>query len=68
MNKFPERFKELLATKAVSQREFGRQCKLDSKTVSNWCNGKTEPNINQIIMICKYFGESADYLLGLKDD
>lgn len=32
-----------------------------------WLNGTTSPTAYYIVKICKYFGCSADYLLGLSD-
>ncbi len=34
----------------------------------HWEQGKTEPSINNICELCKIFGVSADYLLGLEEE
>jgi len=66
VNKFKERFRELLADNNMNQTTFGKKYGISPNTVAKWCNG-TEPSYDMLIFICKEFEESADYLLGLKD-
>ena len=67
VSKFAERFKELLEQKNMNQTVFGKKYGIPNKTISNWCNGTSEPSFDMLIFICKEFNETADYLLGLTD-
>lgn len=67
MNKFAERLKELRTEKNLSQNELARQVKISVACINRWENNLRVPNIDSIIVLCKYFGCSADYLIGLED-
>jgi len=62
-----ERIKELRLENNLSQSTFGKKLQVSQDTVSLWEKGKAFPNTEYIILICKLFDVSADYLLGLKD-
>ena len=62
-----ERIKEIRIENKLSQTNFGDILYVSQDTVSLWENGKSLPNAEQIIEICKRFSVSADYLLGLVD-
>ena len=67
VNKFPERFMELLETRGFSQYAFAKKYGFHKATVNDWCRGRTQPNIETILLICRELEESSDYLLGLVD-
>lgn len=50
-----------------SQTEIAAELKITQRKLSYIETGKTEPNIEDIIRICKYYNVSADYILGLED-
>ena len=62
-----KRIKEIRADKNLTQTQFGNILAVSQDTVSLWEKGKSYPSIEYIILICKTFNISADYLLGLKD-
>jgi len=62
-----ERIKELRTEKHISQEELSRATGLSQSAIARWELGKTEPTASAIITLAKFFGESADYLLGLQD-
>lgn len=62
-----ERIKEIRIENKLSQTKFGDILYVSQDTVSLWENGKSLPNAEQIIEICRRFNVSADYLLGLAD-
>lgn len=49
----------------VTQADIGLQTKNRSTTVSNWENGISKPDAEDIAAICQYFGISADSFLFL---
>ncbi len=66
-NKLPERLNELLRDRNISQRKLAKAIEVTSATVSAWCRGIKQPTADNILALSKFFGVSADYLLGLTD-
>ena len=62
-----ERIKELRMEIGLSQAKLGDALAVSQDTVSLWENSKALPNTEYVILMCKLFDISADYLLGLKD-
>ena len=67
MNKFAERLKELRLEKGLTQRELSKQTGLCRSAIAFWELCERVPSAEAIIILAKYFGVSADYLLGLED-
>jgi transcriptional regulator with XRE-family HTH domain len=67
VNKFRERFKELLEEKGMSQSEFARRYSIPRSTVNSWCTHR-EPTLDYLIQIAKIFNTTADFLLGIVDN
>jgi len=65
--KFGERLKELRLERNLSQEKLGSNFSVDHRTISNWENSIREPDFSMLMDIAKFFGVSADYLLGLED-
>ena len=64
---YGERIRELRKERSMSQKQLGEAVGVDFRTVSFWETERYEPNINQIIKLCKLFQVESDYLLGLVD-
>lgn len=60
-NQFTEKFKNLLITKNVSQKEFADKMKVNIVVVNRWYNGKAMPTTKSISKICRFFGVSPSY-------
>ncbi|MDE7394870.1 MAG: helix-turn-helix domain-containing protein [Clostridiales bacterium] len=67
MNKFAERLGELRNEKNLSQNELAKQINISVACINRWENGLRIPNIESIVILCNFFGCSADYLIGLED-
>ena len=70
MKKYYEKLRELredLEPKPT-QSEVGSNCGITQRKLSFIEKGFTEPNIQDLIALCKYYGVSADYILGLPYD
>ena len=68
MNKtIGERIKEIRNESKLNQSEFGKSISVSQDTISLWEKGKSLPNTEYVILICKRYNVSADYLLGLED-
>ncbi|MDE6293133.1 MAG: helix-turn-helix transcriptional regulator [Clostridiales bacterium] len=66
MNKFAERLKELRMEKNLSQNELSKLIGISVACINRWENNLRIPNIDSIITLCKFFGCTADYLIGLE--
>ena len=65
--KVSDRIKEIRVEYKLSQSELGKKLSVSQDTVSLWENDKALPSTEYVIMICKLFEVSADYLLCLID-
>jgi transcriptional regulator with XRE-family HTH domain len=67
MKIFAERLKELRKDKGLSCKELGKIIRVTDTTVCNWENCKHDIRGDQLAALTKFFGVSADYLLGLEN-
>lgn len=67
-NKFPERFRNLIAGKEVSKYKIAHLCGVTYSTVWRWENGQKEPKGKHYAYIADYFGVSVDFLMGRTDN
>lgn len=65
--KFAERLKELREEKGLSQMKLSKETGLSQSAIARWELSQSEPTASAIIVLCEYFNESADYILGIKD-
>ena len=68
MNRFPERMKEALKAKGMTQKELADKLHVTQVTVGRYMLGKNEPNIETILRICYYLDEEPGYMLGYDVD
>ena len=61
------RIKELRKEKGLTQKQLAELVNKSETGLASWEQGLSEPSINDIRALCKIFGVSADYLLGLVD-
>ena len=64
---FGERLKELRQAQGLSQMELAVKTGISQSAIAKWELAKTEPTASALIALSEFFGESVDYLLGLKD-
>ncbi len=62
-----KRIKELRKLNNLTQTQLAEKLQTTQDTISLWELGKSYPDIESLIMLCKIFDISADYLLGLED-
>ena len=67
MKIFAERLKELRVDKKLSLKELGNAIGVSDIAISRWENELRIPNIENLVIIAKFFGVSTDYLVGLED-
>ena len=64
---FPETMSELRRNRGLSQRQAAAELKISQALLSHYENGAREPGLGFVCRACRYYGVSADYLLGLSD-
>ena len=62
------RIRELRKTKQLHQAELAAFLGVSQAQYSNIENGKTNLSGKRLIALCRFFGVSADYLLGLSEE
>ena len=69
MKKWYERIRELREDLPVkkSQSDVAKDLKITQRKLSYIETGKTEPSLEDLTHICKYYGVSADYILGINE-
>lgn len=67
MSILSQRLKELRTERKITQKQLAIILGTNNSSVCDWECGRTEPSVEYIISICRYFEVSADYLLGLED-
>ena len=64
---FSQTMSELRRERGLSQRSAAADLKISQALLSHYENGAREPGLGFVCRACRYYGVSADYLLGLTD-
>ena len=67
MAEFKERLKELRLERGLTQTELANKTKISQAGIAKWETGDRTPNLEYLIVLAKFFGCSADYLIGLEN-
>lgn len=65
---FAHTMSELRKARGLSQRHAAADLKISQALLSHYENGAREPGLDFVCRACRYYGVSADYLLGLSDE
>lgn len=66
-NLFKKRLKELRKEKQLTQKQVAKVLNKSETGYASWEQGLSEPNINDLIAICKFFDVTLDYLVGVSE-
>ncbi len=66
--KLQERLKELRKEQGLTQKQLAEKLFLDTSTVTKWETGQSEPKLETLVALAKFFNCSLDFLVGIKDD
>ncbi len=61
---FAEKIRLLREEKELNQTQLGQAVGMTQRKISYLENGKYEPSLEDIRLLCRFFNVSADYLLG----
>ena len=64
---FSKRLKDLRNKRKLSQNDIADILNVKSNTISQYENGRREPDFSSLCRIADYFGVTTDYLLGIED-
>lgn len=66
MKLITQRIKETIDKNKATQIELAKAIDVNPKQIQRWKTGKQEMSITKLRSFCKFYGVSADYILGLK--
>lgn len=66
MQNYNEKMKELRETRQITQATIAEVLQITKQQYHLYESGKRELPIKHLIVLCKYYGVSADYILGLE--
>ena len=64
---FSETMSALRRRRGLSQRQAAGDLNISQALLSHYENGAREPGLDFVCRACRYYGVSADYLLGISD-
>ena len=64
---FKNRLRELRIEKNISQIEIAKILNMSKMAISHWEKGNSEPSIDQLKVLARFFDVSIDYLIGYSD-
>ena len=67
MSIFSSRLKELREDKGLTLKELGNQVGISDVALGRWERATRIPSIESLMILVKFFGVTAGYLLGLED-
>lgn len=65
---FRQRFKELLNSHGYTYADVEYYTGITNATVCRYVTAQRLPAMESLLVLCKHFGVSADWLMGLNDD
>ena len=68
MQNYNEKVRELRETKGITQKVIAEVLQITREQYHLYESGKRELPIKHLIILCKYYGVSADYILGLEKE
>lgn len=67
INKLGEKISYYLNINRWSQQDLADKLKTTQQSVSRWVNGQTEPELDDILLICYWLGKDPNEFLGFND-
>ena len=64
---FSDTMSALRRSRGLSQRRAAADLNISQALLSHYENGAREPGLDFLCRACRYYGVSADYLLGISD-
>jgi len=68
VNRIPERLKQMRKERKLSRYMVAKGIGKTLTTYGRWEDGEQVPNADHVILLCKFFNCTSDFLLGLIDE
>lgn len=65
---YGKRIRDCRNEKGLTQTELAEKLSTTQSTIGKYEREELQPNIDTLILICKLFEVSADYIIGLEDE
>ncbi len=62
-----EKFQALLAKSGKTSAQVSRETGIPQNVLSYWKSGRSQPKVDKLIILSKYFGVPLEYFLDLKE-
>ena len=60
--------KRLRLDAGITQKQLAKEISIGQATISQWESGASKPTADALIALSKYYGVSADFILGISRD
>lgn len=67
METFCKKLKELRQEMGLTQKQLAEKLQTSNSAVCDWERGRTQPDLETLLALAKFFKVSVDYLLGNAD-
>ena len=67
MDNFAIKLKEIRTEKGFTQKQLAEAVKTTDDSIYSWEKGRSQPSLEMLRALSKFFDVSTDYLLGLED-
>ena len=61
------RVRELRKSRGITQAQLARILRVSTKALKNWEQNLSDPSVENLINLAKYFNVSIDYLIGVEE-
>ena len=68
MSEFHFRLKQLIEQSGKKQNEICKELGVSKQKLSKWKTAYSEPNLDEVVVIARYFEVTTDYLLGAENE
>jgi transcriptional regulator with XRE-family HTH domain len=65
---FAARFAELIREQDLSQQDASYKLRVSPAVINRWMNAKHTISATNLVVLCRFFNVSSDWLLGLSDE
>lgn len=67
MNSFQARLRELRKANNLSQKQLADIVGTNNSSICDWECGRTQPDLDALVKLARYFDVTTDYLLGIEE-
>ena len=65
---FAKRLRESRESKGKTQQQMAEMLGITAVSYGAWERGKTEPSLPRLVRLCRFFGVTSDWLIGIEEE